>query len=359
MARIEKSLNIDGKEISFNSNVYFIADIAANHDGSIERAKDLIWKAKEAGADAAKFQHFKAKSIVSDLGFKQLGAQKSHQAQWGKSVYEVYKDAELNFDWTDKLKKTCDEAQISFFTSPYDFDLVDKVDPFVPAYKIGSGDITWIDIIKYIASKDKPYFLACGASSMDDVVRAVEAATEINGKLCLMQCNTNYTGSLENFKFIQLNVLKTFKEMYPDLILGLSDHTPGHTTVLGAVSLGARVIEKHFTDDVRRSGPDHGFSMDPSSWSEMVNRTRELELALGFGVKRIEENEIETAVLQRRAVRASKELLLGTVLTVDDLISLRPCPADGLRPYQLDSIIGKKLTKNKSSGELIKASDFV
>jgi N-acetylneuraminate synthase len=359
MAKIETSLNVDGKEISLNSTVYFIADIAANHDGSIERAEELIWKAKEAGADAAKFQHFKANSIVSDLGFKQLGSQKSHQAQWGKSVYEVYKDAELNFDWTDKLKKICDEAQISFFTSPYDFDLVDKVDPFVPAYKIGSGDITWIEIIKYIASKDKPYFLATGASTMDDVVRAVEAAIAINGKLCLMQCNTNYTGSLENFKHIQLNVLKTFKEMYPDLILGLSDHTPGHATVLGAVSLGARVIEKHFTDDMRRTGPDHGFSMDPSSWRAMVDRTRELELALGVGIKRIEENELETAVLQRRALRASKDLSMGAVLTPDDLISLRPCPDVGLRPYQIGSIIGKKLIKNKSSGELITASDLI
>jgi N-acetylneuraminate synthase len=289
--KAESNLIIDEINVGEKYPTYFIADIAANHDGDLERAKDLIYKAKEAGADAAKFQHFRAETIVSDVGFQKLGTQQSHQAGWNKSVVEVYRDASVSTDWTEALKDTCDRAGITFFTSPYDFDLVDHIDPYVPAYKIGSGDITWIEMIQLVASKQKPYILATGASSTDDVVRAVHAALSINPKLVLMQCNTNYTGSIENMRYVHLNVLKTYRSMFPEMILGLSDHTPGHATVLGAVALGARMIEKHFTDDIDRNGPDHKFSMDPKSWRDMVDRTRELEAALGAGLKKVEANE--------------------------------------------------------------------
>ena len=356
--KIQEALFIDGKTISSNGPTYFIADIAANHDGDIGRAKELIWKASDAGADAAKFQHFKAQTIVSDHGFKQLGNQKSHQANWNKSVYDVYKDAELNHEWTHALKKTCDDAKISFFTSPYDFDLVDFVDPFVPAHKIGSGDITWIEMIEYIASKGKPLFLASGASTMDDVVRAVSAALRINPQICLMQCNTNYTASMENFKYIQLNVIKCFREMFPGMVLGLSDHTPGHTTVLGAIALGARVIEKHFTDSNDRAGPDHKFSMNPYDWREMVLRARELEVALGMGIKQVEQNERDTVVLQRRAIRLNKDLLTGSEVSHQDIVYLRPCPDDALPLFYSKMILNKKLKVNKNSGDYLRYGDI-
>jgi sialic acid synthase SpsE len=344
-------LNIQGKLIGLNYPTYFIADIAANHDGVLERAKDLIYLAAEAGADAAKFQHFKAETIVSDLGFKTMGGQQSHQASWKKSVFEVYKDASVSLDWTATLKETCDKADIAFFTSPYSIDIVEHIDPYVPAYKIGSGDITWIEMVKHIANKQKPYIMASGASTIDDVLRAVQAGLEINPMLCLMQCNTNYTASLENFKFIQLNVLKVYRQMFPDLVLGLSDHTPGLATTLGAVSLGARMIEKHFTDDINRGGPDHKFSMSPASWREMVDRTRELENALGCGIKQVEENEKDTVIIQRRAIRVIKDLAAGTVLTRDLMTVLRPCPADGLPPYRIDELIGRHLRQDIKAGE--------
>jgi N-acetylneuraminate synthase len=287
-----------------------------------------------------------------------LGGQQSHQAKWKKSVFEVYKDASVSLGWTGALKETCDKAGIAFFTSPYATDLVDHIDSYVPAYKIGSGDITWIEMIEYVASKQKPYILATGASTLDDVHRAVSAALAINPQLCLMQCNTNYTASLENFKYIQLNVLQTYRAMYPDLLLGLSDHTPGHATVLGAVALGARMIEKHFTDDVKRVGPDHAFSMDPRSWQEMVDRTRELEIALGVGVKQIEDNERETVVLQRRSIRMAVNLIADSILTREHLTVLRPCPKDGLPPYLMNELIGKKLRRDISLGEHLKWTDL-
>lgn len=351
-------LAIDGKRIGEQHPTYFIADVAANHDGDLERAKDLIYMAKEAGADAAKFQHFRAETIVSDVGFKSLGSQQAHQASWKKSVVEVYRDASVSTDWTETLKATCDKAGITFFTSPYDFDLVDHIDPFVPAYKIGSGDITWIEMVERIASKQKPYILATGASTTDDVVRAVSAALAINPQLALMQCNTNYTGDLENMRYVQLNVLKTYRSMYPGMILGLSDHTPGHATVLGAVTLGARMVEKHFTEDVHRVGPDHKFSMDPKSWRDMVDRTRELEAALGTGLKKVEDNELQTVVVQRRAVRLIRDLPTGHVLTREDLVVLRPAPVGAFQPHDITRVIGRRLREAKTRGQHLTQADL-
>lgn len=358
MSTAEPTLIIQDRVIGGDHPTYFIADIAANHDGDLERAKDLIHLAAEAGADAAKFQHFKAETIVSDAGFKALGTQQSHQSNWERSVFEVYQDASVDLGWTQTLKATCDQAGIAFFTSPYDIALVDHIDPYVPAYKIGSGDITWAWMIAYIASKQKPYILATGASTMDDVQRAVELGLCINPQLALLQCNTNYTASLENFKHIRLNVLETYRQMYPDLVLGLSDHTPGHATVMGAIALGARIIEKHFTDDTQRQGPDHAFSMDPASWREMVDRSRELEQALGNGCKRIEENEKETVVLQRRAIRLSRDVAAGEVLSDEDLCVLRPCPADGLPPYQEVKVLGRRLRHSMSKGAHLRWIDL-
>jgi len=352
------TIEINGKLIGNSHPTYFIADIAANHDGDLHRAKDLIYKAAEAGADAAKFQHFQAKTIISDKSFKNLRNNNSHQASWKDSVFDVYQAASVNLSWTEELKTTCDEAGIPFFTTPYSLELADYINDFVPAYKIGSGDITWLEMIERVASKNKPYFIATGASTADEVEQAIRIGLVVNPQIALMQCNTNYTASLENFKFIQLNVLKTYRSMYPEIILGLSDHTPGHATVLGAVALGARVIEKHFTDDVNRVGPDHSFSMDPRTWKDMVNRTRELEYALGNGIKKIEDNEKESVIVQRRALHAKRNLKKSHIITSDDFIALRPCPANSVSPSQLNKAIGRTLLTDISAGQCLKNTDF-
>jgi sialic acid synthase SpsE len=352
------NLDVQGRKIGEHYPTYFIADIAANHDGDLERAKDLIYLAAEAGADAAKFQHFQAATIVSDHGFKSLKTQQSHQASWKDSVFNVYEAASVNLDWTATLKEACEKVGIPFFTTPYALEMVDYMDAYVPAYKIGSGDITWLEMIERVASKQKPYFLATGASTTDEVHRAVCAALAINPQLALMQCNTNYTASLNNFRYIQLNVLKTYRAMYPEMVLGLSDHTPGHATVLGAVALGARMVEKHFTDDVNRVGPDHSFSMDPRTWREMVDRTRELENALGNGVKKVEENEKETIVVQRRSLRATSPLSKSHVIKAGDFVALRPCPADALTPVEIHSIVGRTLRHDIQTGEYLRAVDL-
>lgn len=352
-------IKIGNKPIGKNHPTYFIADIAANHDGSLERAKYLVRLAKKAGADAAKFQNFQASKIVSDYGFKNLGGQQSHQANWKKSVFEVYQGASIPFDWSKELKETCDEVGIDYFSSPYDFEAIDYLDQYMPAYKVGSGEIDWIEALERMASKGKPVILATGASAIGEVQRAVHAVLKINRQLVLMQCNTNYTGSLENLKFVNLNVLKTYEIMFPDVSLGLSDHTPGHATVLGAVALGARVIEKHFTDDTKREGPDHPFSMDPEAWEDMVNRTRELETALGSTDKVIVENEKDTAIIQRRCVRAARDLKAGEMITREMLDVLRPATIGAIKPFEIENVVGTKVNVDIPAGKEIRWTDLV
>ena len=327
-----KFFKIKKKRIGKNMPTYFIADIGANHDGSLARAKKLIRLAKLAGADAAKFQHFSAKTIVSDVGFKKLKNLKSHQSKWKKSVFSVYQAASINKKWTKILKKFCDKIDIEFMTSPYSMEIVDEINPYVNVIKIGSGDITWIDIIKKIASKKKLGIIATGASNFKEVETAVKEYLKINQSLVLMQCNTNYTGDLENIKYSNLNVINKFKKKFPKVVLGLSDHTFGHVTVLGAVMLGARVIEKHFTDDNKRTGPDHFFAMNPKSWKSSY-------------------------ITIRRGIRANQKLNKGSIIREHMLDYLRPCPFGALRPCDKKKIINKRLKKDIKYHEIIKSSD--
>lgn len=357
--RWDTKLKINKKIISASDPSYFIADIAANHDGDLGRAKDLIWLAKEAGADCAKFQHFIAKKIVSDIGFTGELSSVSHQSEWKRSVVEIYDQYHTKREWSEELHLECEQADIDFMTTPYDLDAITLMDQLLPAYKIGSGDLTFREIIVAISKMNKPVFLATGASNINEVIDAAEIVLDNNSQLCIMQCNTNYTGSTDNFRYVNLNVLKQFSTVWPNMVLGLSDHTPGHSAVLGAVSLGARVIEKHFTDDNLRIGPDHKFALNPVTWRDMVNATRELENALGDGVKRIEKNECETVIIQRRALRATKDLAPGTKLTASDLESLRPCPENAVSPMQINDVLGKVLGSKLKRGEHLEWKNLV
>lgn len=346
-------MKIGNKIISKEGRPYFIADIAANHDGDLNRAYKLIELAKESGADAAKFQNFHAGQIVSRNGFDSM-KKMTHQASWTKSVYDVYDDATLPLDWTEKLKEKCDEVGIEYMTSPYDMESVDKVEPYVNAYKIGSGDIQWTSMLEYIASKGKPVMIATGASTLEDVKRAYQSIKKYTNEIVLMQCNTNYTASIENYKYINLRVLNSYKELFPDCVLGLSDHTYGHATVLGACALGARVFEKHFTDDNDRIGPDHKFSMTPKTWREMVDQTMLLYEALGDGEKKIEENEKDSSVVQRRAIYLTKDKKKGEIITKEDIFPLRPYKEGGYAPYLENEVIGKILTMDIKKDTMLK-----
>ena len=340
-----------GNKIIDDNSLYFVADIGANHNGSLEKAIELIHLAKESGADAAKFQNFQADKIVSKAGFDNMKGKLSHQSKWKKSVFEVYEDASISKDWTRILKEECDKVGIDYFTSAYDFESVDLVDPYVNLYKIGSGDITWLEIIDYILGKNKPVLIATGASTNEDVSRVMKIALKKTQDIVLMQCNTNYTGSIDNYNYCNLNVLKQFSIDYPNTVLGLSDHTAGHATTLGAIALGARVIEKHFTDDNNQEGPDHGFAMNPQSWRDMVDRSYELLVSLGDGVKIVEKNEEQSKLVQRRCLRVKTNLKKGHILLGSDLISLRPISEEGFDPFEKINLIGKELLEDIEAGE--------
>jgi sialic acid synthase SpsE len=337
---------------------YFIADVAANHDGDLERARLLIRQAKEAGANAAKFQNFRAPNIVSDYGFKSLGGQVSHQASWKKSVFQVYESASIPFEWTPLLREACDEAGIDYFSAPYDFEAIDMLDPYVPMYKAGSGEIDWLEALERMASKGKPFFVATGASTIGEVQQAVHAILAINPQLVLMQCNTNYTASPSNYDHLHLNVLKTYATMFPNVILGLSDHTHALAPVLGAVTLGARVIERHFTDSNDREGPDHKFAMNPENWAKMVEETRILERSLGSADKFIAGNEVETAVLQRRCLRAARDIRTGERLTREMIVVLRPAVEEAIKPSEISVVLGKRTLTDLPMGKELRWVDL-
>jgi len=352
-------IKINKNIISENSPTYFIADIAANHDGSLLRAKKLIRLASRAGANAAKFQHFIADTIVNKEQFDKK-KKTAHQSKWKKSVYEVYKRASINNQWNNEIRNECKKYNIDFLTSPYDLNYVDAVNEFIPAYKIGSGDITWKEILIKIAQKNKPVLLATGASTFEDICFACKLILKINKKLIVMQCNTNYTADEKNFKHINLNFLKNLKLKFnKKIIIGLSDHTQGHTTVLGAIALGARVIEKHFTDDNSRVGPDHKFSMNPRTWSEMIKESRRLEKALGNGIKKIEKNELESYYVQRRSVYTLKNLKKFELLKKEDLICLRPYIQNSISPQVIDKFYGRKIKKYIRKNSAIKKEWFL
>jgi sialic acid synthase SpsE len=346
-------ITIGSRMIGPGEPLYFIADVGANHDGEIERAYRLIELAHEAGADAVKFQHFTAPTIVSRRGFDELGAGMAHQAKWEKPVFDTYADASLPQDWTPLLAHHARTVGIDFMTSPYDHESVEAVEPHVVALKIGSGDITWIEIVRDIARRGKPVLLATGASEEEDVDRALVALREHTDQIVLMQCNTNYTADPANIRHVNLAVLSRWAARHPDVVLGLSDHTAGHLTVCGAVALGARVFEKHFTDDNSRVGPDHAFAMTPATWREMVDAARATDDALGDGVKRVEPNECDSAVVQRRALRYTRDLPAGHRVGPEDVFPTRPCPPEGLPPHRLEEVLGRTLSRDVGADTLV------
>ena len=388
------SLKIGSHTVGIDHPVYFIADIASNHNGDLMHAKELIHACAESKVDAVKMQNFNAETIVSDFGFKNLSKVKTHQSNWKASVFDSYKAASIPFEWTIELKELTKKLGMDYFTSPYSLELSEAVAPFISAFKLGSGDITWHEQIKLMSSFDKPLLIATGASTIEEVEKAVNVALENTKNIILMQCNTNYTANKneditltkERLSNINLKVLETFSNLWPDVPLGLSDHTHGDLTVLGAVGLyNCTAVEKHFTLDNTKIGQDHSFSMMPKEWLSMVNNTillkkeikegdsfisryekikriasdgQFLNLIIGDGKKYLSENETNTVVVQRRSIRLNNNLSKGTVLTENDLTVLRPCPKGSLPPYKMSELIGKKINRDIVKGDNIKLEDI-
>ena len=346
MARFNKEIQIGNKTVGLDYPTYFIAEIGANFDGSIEKAKKLIDAAKAAGADCAKFQTFSTPKIVSEGGFSRMHLKGVH-GSWGRTVSEVFKDAEFPVEWHKEIADYCKKVGIDFSTSPYFKEAVDLcVELDVPFIKIGSGDITWHEMLEYIASKGKPVMLATGDATMAEIDEAVRVIEKTGNKdVILMQCITNYPSKIDS---ANVNVLKTYQNAF-DVLTGYSDHSPGHVVALASTVIGGRVIEKHFTLDKTDKGPDHPHSMEPHEFKFMVDSIREVERAMGSTCKEVVEEEGETVFVQRRCLYAARDLKKGDILTEDDIDVLRP--ALGIPPKFKPMLIGKTVREDVAKGQ--------
>lgn len=348
-----KTIKIGGRTIGEGQPVYFIADIGANFDGNLDKAKKLALAVKEAGGDVVKIQSFLADKIVSAKGFSSMSLKGVH-GSWGRPVDEIFKEAEFPREWHKDFFDYCKNIGIAVSSSPYDFEAVDLMDELgVDFYKIGSGDITWHEMLEYIARKSKPIILATGASALAEVDEAVNVITSAgNNNLVLLQCITNYPSKIES---ANINVIKTYQLVY-DIITGYSDHSPGDTVVLGAVALGAKVIEKHFTLDKNDKGPDHPHSMNPEEFYNMVQRIRNLEKAMGSHRKTVVKEEAETVIVQRRSLYARTNISREQIISRDNIIELRP--ALGILPKYKLSVAGRRAKRDIAAGEPLKWEDI-
>ena len=348
-----KEINIGSRIIGNNYPSYIIAEIGANFDGSIEKAKELCLVAKQAGADCAKFQTFKSEKIVSHIGFSKMKLKGVH-GTWDKPISEIFKEVEFPREWHHDLKKYCEDISIDFSTSPYDFEAVDLCETLdLPYIKIGSGEITWLEMIDYVARKNKPIILSTGDATMAEVDDAVKTIINTGNKdLILLQCITNYPSKIES---ANINVLKTYQTAF-NVLTGYSDHSPGDLVILGSIALGGCVVEKHFTLNKNDKGPDHPHSLNPKEFSEMVTNIRLMEKALGSSRKDVVEEEQETVFVQRRGLYAIKEIKKGNIITEKCINVLRP--ALGILPKYKHLIVGRRASSNIKKGEPIYWKDI-
>lgn len=341
-----KKVRVGKRWVGEGEPAYIIAEIGSNFDGSLSQARKMVDLAKQAGADAAKFQSFLPDKIVARKGFEN---KTSFQAKWKKPVYQVYSEAVFPREWHREIAGYCAEQDIDFMSSPYDEEAVDLLDGIgVPAFKIGSGDINFSRMLELIARKGKPVILGVGASTLGEIEEAVNIIRGAgNDDLILLQCVTNYPSPFED---ANIRAMVTLERAF-HVPVGYSDHTPGSVVPLGAVALGACMIEKHFTYDKSRPGPDHPFAMDVADMTGMVRDIRLLEKALGSGIKRVEPSEEQTAVLQRRSLFAKVNIPLGTVISADMIEPLRP--ATGIAPKHIGLVIGREARADIGEGEPI------
>ena len=261
---------------------------------------------------------------------------------WGRTVSEVFRDVEFSMEWHQEIADYCKSTGIDFSTSPYFKEAVDLcADMKLPFIKIGSGEITWLEMIDYAASIGIPVMLATGDATMSEIDEAVRTIEKTGNKdLVLMQCITNYPSKIES---ANVNVLKTYQNAF-GCLTGYSDHSPGHVVALASVVLGGRVVEKHFTLDKTDKGPDHPHSMEPKEFKFMVDSIREVERAMGSTCKEVVAEESETVLVQRRCLYAKRDLKKGQIITSDDLDVLRP--ALGIPPKFKYTLIGKTVNKD-------------
>lgn len=358
------TIRIGLREVGRGKPAYIIAEVGSNFDGDLTRAKELALRCKEAGADAYKIQNFLAPRIVSDEGFRNLKV--AFQSHWKSSVVDVYRKAEFPREWVRELAGYCGSIGIDFMSSPYDFEAVDMLEAIgVTAHKIGSGEIDNLRFLEYVAKTGKPVIIGAGAATHEEVSAAVAAIRdEGNDNVIVLQCVTNYPSPIADANLAAMTALGASC----GTLYGYSDHTigptqggddpiDGLTVPLGAVALGACVIEKHVTDDPSRTGPDHPFAMTiGGNFAQMVRGIRAMESALGDGAKRLMPSEQETVVIQRRGAYASRDIAQGEAFSDENVVLLRP--AVGVKAGDISKLLGRPAARALGAGSPIRYDDI-
>lgn len=328
------AINIAGRSIATDMPPYIIAELSANHNGRLETALKIIEEAKKAGADAIKLQTYTADTITLNCDSEEF---QIHGGLWyGKTLYQLYKEAHMPWEWHKPLFEHARKNEITIFSSPFDNTAVDLLEDLnAPAYKIASFEAVDLPLIKYVASTGKPMIISTGMADAEEIQEAVEAAREGGCKeLAILHCVSGYPAPAEDYN------LRTIPDMIQrfGLVTGLSDHTLDNTTAIASVVLGASIIEKHFTLDRSGGGPDDSFSLEPAELAALCRDSKTAWAALGeisYARKSSEQSNAQF----RRSLYFVKDMKAGDVITEDCVRSVRP--GYGLAPKYLDEVIGK------------------
>lgn len=345
------SININGRIVGDGAPAYIIAEMSANHAGSLERAKEMIYVAKEAGADCIKIQTYTPDTMTIDCHNEYFNIEKG---TWeGENLYSLYQKAYTPWEWQQELKDEAKKAGIDFLSTPFDNTSVDFLEGLgVEFYKIASFELVDIPLLEYIASKNKPIIMSTGMGSLEEITEAVEAIYATGNKqLALMKCSSAYPAKSEE---MNLSTILDLKKRF-DLPVGLSDHSMGSFSATTAVALGANIIEKHFCISRAIKNPDSSFSMEPNEFKDMVEKVREVEKALGkvtYGVS----NQEESNACFRRSLFVVADIAAGEALTPENIRSIRP--AYGLKPKHYKEVIGKKAVRELKRGTPLSFEDF-
>ncbi|MAT58489.1 MAG: pseudaminic acid synthase [Ignavibacteriae bacterium] len=326
------------------NKVFIIAELSANHNQDFDIALKTIKAAKDAGADAIKLQTYTADTITLDCD-KEYFQVKQDTIWDGTTLYNLYQQAYTPWEWQPKLKEYAEKLGLICFSSPFDKSAVDYLEKLnVPAYKIASFEITDIPLIEYTASKGKPIIISTGIASLADIELAVNTCRRVgNNKIALLKCTSSYPAPIEETNLLTIPHLRDTFNVIP----GLSDHTMGHSVAVGAVALGAKIIEKHFILDRNMGGPDSAFSMEPSEFKQMLDAIRDVEKALGKVNYEITP-KVEKSRVFARSLFIVKDVKAGEELTKENVRSIRP--GYGLHPKHYKEILGKIFNKDIERG---------
>lgn len=327
-------MKIRNRKIGGDGKTFIVAEAGLNHNGELEQAKELVKKAKRADADAIKFQTFKAEKLASKKN----------------KYFELFRSLELKKNEWVELKKVADGIGIIFFSTPLDEESADFLDELnVPAFKIASGDLTHLPLLKHVGKKKKPIILSSGMGTIPEIDEALNAIYSTGNKeVALLHCVSNYPAKIGD---MNLRVIPTLREAF-QVPVGLSDHTREIITPIAAVSLGAAIIEKHFTLNKNLPGPDHRASLEPGEFKTMVRGIRNVEKALGDGIKVQKKSELKIKISARRSLVSRADIPKGVRITKCMIKVARP--GGGIEPKFIDIVLGRKARRKIRAEEVIK-----